>query len=477
LALLAATASLLVACLAWAWQLRQQRLLDRSLPPTVAVRRMHLFSTLVEDGEVDSSEKTQIECELERVSFRNNGMSLDSNGSSRILELVPEGTMVAAGQVICRLDSSEFEEMVRQEMIELQEDRADERAAELEVETLEVALQEYRDGQVAQMRDRLAGQLALSQADQERQRDRLRWSEQMNRLGYMPLSKFSTEKHSGLALDLDVAEAETARRTFERYTAPKKLFELERQIERAKTELQFQSQRTRRDEEALALYRKQIERCTIRAPHAGLLIYSHEDDDQLVEVGATVREDQDLFFLPNLSKMQVKTRIHETAMGRVEPGMTARVKVEALQSAVLEGIVTSIAPLPISVRSWWQTNDVKNYETIVELHTIPDGLRPGMTAQVEILTSSRPDALVVPPYALTMDEGREVCYVLTPQATIERREVEVGEVTPAHLEILSGLAEGEAVVANPSSIPADRIVDPDPSSVAHAATERDTATF
>jgi HlyD family secretion protein len=319
------------------------------------------------------------------------------------------------------------------------------------------------------MRDRLAGQLALAHADQERQKDRLRWAEQMNRLGYMPLSKFSTEKHSGLKLDLDVAESETARKTFERYTAPRKLFELERQIERARTELRFQGERTGRDEQALASYRKQIERCTIRAPHDGFLIYSHEDDDdQPVELGASVREDQDLFFLPNLSKMQVKTKVHETAMGRVRPGMTARVMVEALSTSILEGTVASIAPLPISVRSWFQSNEVKNYETIVELNTIPDGLKPGMTAQVEFLTASRPDALVIPPHALTRDQGQEVCYVVTPTARIERRPVEVGEVTPGLLEIRSGLAEGEAVVISPSSVPPDWVVDPAPSSVARA---------
>lgn len=428
---------------------------DRGLPdniPTATVRRIDLYSTVTEDGEVESTEKTTIECELKQLSFRNGGMSLDASGSSRIIELLPEGHPVKAGEVLCRLDGSVYEEMARQQLIELEEDRAELRSAQLQLETLEVALKEYRDGQVLQARQRMLGEIALARSDLERQKERLTWSQHMNRIGYIPRSRLSAEEGLTLKAEITLRQAEVALATFEKYTASKAIFELEGRIDMARSEVGFQAERVARDEQNLTDYRKQVERCTIRAPHDGLLIYAQDDDDdERIELGTIVREDQDLFYLPNLSKMEVQTKIHETSISRVRPGMPARVRIESLPNVLLEGTVIALAPLPVSIRSRYQSDEVKNFIGRVELHTIPAGLLPGMSAQVEIVTAQRPNTLVVPPDALAIEEGRSVCYVARGSA-IERREVVAGESDLEHVEITDGLSEGDVVLLTPGRL-------------------------
>ncbi len=129
--------------------------------------------------------------------------------------------------------------------------------------------------------------------------------------------------------------------------------------------------------------------------------------------------------------------------------MPARVRVESLPNIELEGHVVSTTPLP--VQKTWYTNDVKNFVSKIQLHVVPDGLLPGMTAEVEILTAQRPDALVVPIAALTVENGRDVCYVVN-EYGIERRPVKVGEISEGELEITEGLSEGEEVVLEPSEV-------------------------
>ena len=78
-----------------------------------------------------------------------------------------------------------------------------------------------------------------------------------------------------------------------------------------------------------------------------------------------------------------------------------------------------------------------------------EGYGPGGVAVLcEILTDNRPNALVIPPQALAIERGREVCYVAGPDGP-RRREVAIGRFSPEMLEVESGLAEGEEVLLDP----------------------------
>src|SRR5262249_59611756 len=100
--------------------------------------------------------------------------------------------------------------------------------------------------------------------------------------------------------------------------------------------------------------------------------------------------------IPDLSRMVVEVMLHETVVERVQVGMPARVRVEALPDRSLTGRVISVAPLPLNERKQETQSDVTYFVGRVELDTLVDGLRPGMTAELEILTSRRQDGLAVP---------------------------------------------------------------------------------
>jgi HlyD family secretion protein len=129
------------------------------------------------------------------------------------------------------------------------------------------------------------------------------------------------------------------------------------------------------------------------------------------------------------------------------------------------------------------SNEVKNFLSRIVIDNVPDGLLPGMTAEVELLAASRPDVIVVPPQAVTVEDGQEVCYVASP-AGVERRQVHLGANTPDMIEVLDGVDEGEQVVLHPVDFvkpdqvvaatpppPAPAPTSPEPAALAHSTAD------
>lgn len=456
--------------------------------PRVAAFRTDLHLSVNAGGETQSAERTVIECELENLRIGSGGADLRTSGSSTIIELIDDGAMVEEGDVLCRLDSSEYEELVRQQLINVEQARADRYKAELDLRAAEMAVVEYTEGTLAQSRQNFREQIFLYEADIERQTDRIEWARNMVRNGYIAEGQLIRERDNLMRAQINLDRVRREAAHLERFTVPITVRRLEAAVDRAQEELTFQTLRLRRREEQLAKFERQVELCTIRAPHDGMVIYANDrGNEPRVWLGATVRQRMDLFYLPDLAQMEVLTLLHETIVDRVEPGMAADVRVGALPEYRLEGHVVSVAPMPLVARGRSASDEVKNYVARVRIHGIPPGLRPGMSAEVEIHTAHHPDALVVPSRAVAVEDGRGFCYVAQADG-LERREIRFAPGNQAVVEVVAGLEEGEEVVLDPGVVVRDLPVvaetalpdgdrsDPDPLDLADAAGPEGLAT-
>jgi hypothetical protein len=126
--------------------------------------------------------------------------------------------------------------------------------------------------------------------------------------------------------------------------------------------------------------------------------------------------------------------------------MRVRARFEALPQLELQGEVESVNPIPLQQGN--NGEDVRSFLGVVKLDQSGAGLKPGMTARVEILLPPRPDVLVVPHRGVVLDQGRQVSWVLQNDQLV-RREVRLGQVTFELVEVLDGLAEGEQVALDP----------------------------
>jgi len=428
----------------WAhWHARKSRAENHL---TTGVRRADLFPTLTASGLVESSKRTVIECELENIAVGVSGQGLAAGGASVLLSVIPEGSIVKRGDVLAVLDSSGYEELLRLQRITLERAAADHLQAKLNVEIAKLAVQEFVEGTMHETVQDFEGKILLARSDLEHEIDRLSWCHHMQDKGYMPAAMVSSEEYKRAQMALTLTQEESAYALFKKFTAPKNTMVLKGAVRGAEEILEYQQLRLERNRDRLALLEEQVERCTIRAPHDGFVIYANNPDRSIIiEPGLPVRQRQPLFYLPDLNDMEVVTMLHESIVDKVSPAMRANVQVEGIGNRWIEGHVTSIAP--ISIFNW--RTDAKYFTGIVKLDHVPGGLKPGMTAEVEIAMPRRENVLAVPSEAIRSEDGHDVCAVVH-EDSLERREVKLGNVTRDLAEVTQGLEEGEQVVLNPS---------------------------
>jgi len=143
-----------------------------------------------------------------------------------------------------------------------------------------------------------------------------------------------------------------------------------------------------------ALERAQIDlvRCTILAPVDGLVI------DRKVDVGQTVAASLSapiLFTIANdLTKMQIDANVSEADVGTVEVGQSVNFTVDAFPGVNFTGKVIQIRNSPLTVQN------VVTYDTVIEVSNPDLKLKPGMTANVSIITAQHSGVLKLPNAAI-----------------------------------------------------------------------------
>jgi len=413
---------------------------------TTGVRRADLFPTLIASGRVESAKRTVIECKLENIAVGVRGQRLTAGGASVLLSVIPEGSLVKRGEVLAVLDSSDYEELLRLQKITVERAAADKLQAELDLEIAKLAVREFEEGRMRETIEDFEGTILLSRSDLERADDRLAWCRRMYEKGYIASGMVTSEKYRNAQLALALQRQESAYALFKKYTAPKTVKILRGTVAAAENVLEYQQARLRRHRERLALLEEQVANCTIRAPHDGFVIYATNNNREVViEEGMAVRQKQQLFYLPDLNDMEVVAMLHESIVEQVSPSMRAHVQIDAIRNRRIEGHVTTIAP--ISLFNW--RSDVTYFEGIVKLENVPSGLKPGMTAEVELAMPRRENVLAIPSEAIRIENGHDICFVVHDDG-LERREVQLGQATRDLTEVTHGLEEGEQVVLNAS---------------------------
>ena len=421
---------------------------------TAAVRRADFRSTLVVGGKTESAANTVVECQLERIEMRNEGKSTLVGGSSVITWVIDDGTTVKKGDVLCRLDSADYEELVRAQEIKVERARADLRTAELDLQVAELAVGEFRDGLMAQTIQEQEVALTLAEADVASGKDRLDWLRRMKAKGYASLAQVASGELAVQKAENDAKKARTDLDLFRRFGAPKQIQILQAEVQSTQAMLSYQQQRSARYDERLAYYKEMVDFCTIRAPHDGFVIYIPQkiwSNEAKVEAGVRVRQYQDLFYLPDLSRMRVSALVHESVMAQVRPGMIAHAKIEGLSGREIEGHVLGVDPLPDMQMSW--ISDTRSFKTTIALDSSPRGIRPEMTAEVSIDVGRRTNVIAVPIEAVAVEGGKDYCYVPA-DGLLERRPVKLGGANADLLEVTEGLEEGEEVVLDPGHLDA-----------------------
>ncbi|MEM7480797.1 MAG: efflux RND transporter periplasmic adaptor subunit [Acidobacteriota bacterium] len=196
---------------------------------------------------------------------------------------------------------------------------------------------------------------------------------------------------------------------------------------------QLEQARARAESTAAQLQGREIQLdwAEVRAPFAGLIVRRY------VKQAETVSVNTPLFRLSDFDPLLCPIQVPERELGRLEPGQRARLEVEAFPDETFEARVLRISPIVDA--------DSGTVEVTLEASG-RSKLRPGMFASVFLETESRADALVIPFSALALDRLGDSVYVVENDQAM-RREIELGFREGDAVEVRSGLAEDEVVVA------------------------------
>lgn len=322
------------------------------------------------------------------------------------------------------------------------------------------------DGEAQQMLRKLENDRLLSEEEKSVAENLLTGTMRLAEQKFVTQTELQRDQIAAQRSNVSLESSQTQEHLFRRYEFPKQAEKLLSDYEEALRKLQrvnkqamsklAQSRAQLKAAEArykLQLrqrneIRERVDKCTIRAERPGLVVYAGSNEPwrrERIAEGATVYERQDIITIPDMTRMGVEAKIHESSIKKVAKGQKATIRIDALPDQVLSGEVFRVAVLPDSGQRWMNP-DLKIYRTMVTIEGVHEGLKPGMSAEVEILVKELADVVYVPIQAVTTNKGDRVVYVVNGKGNPERRKVETGEMNEQFIEIRKGLKEGERVL-------------------------------
>ncbi len=508
--------------------------------------KLVLYTVHYDTLQVDINERGQVEAVNNNDQIcRIKAKSPNSNTSTSIKWVIDDGSLVQKGQKLMELDASALEDQRKTHLIELEEakstlvkaqgdydsalieNRTKVDSAKRAVELALIDLKKYSEGDYLQKEKDFKSRILEAQSNLEMWSERKYWSEGFARRGYVTQSQAHSDQVRHQAAEDALSREQEQLRVL---ALEKKLTEVDKNgkikdaldnLEKAEVQAKADNEskkatlaaaQTRYDlaRSRLADCEEQISFCTITAPQSGMVSYYMDEKvrwgvgkQNLVAQGEMVSEGQKMLRIPDMSRLQVNTKVHEAMVtsvrgdveertgftqavwaasllaGRdpaaclathlffdtaqedfrqahrseefklVHHDQSVRVKIDALPGRELHGHVTRVSLVP-SAQDFLSA-DIKLYPVMIAIDDHLEGLRPGMSAQVTIHTDSHADRVLIAPLDAIVGSFRmgsiRKCYVKTPNGP-EPREVIVGLMNDQYAEIKSGLQDGDEVFRN-----------------------------
>ncbi|MBC7843368.1 MAG: efflux RND transporter periplasmic adaptor subunit [Gemmatimonadaceae bacterium] len=331
---------------------------------------------------------------------------------TKISTMVPEGSVVKAGDVVAELDLGPIASKLNDVALNLQKAQAEFTRAQLD-SALELA-QAREDSRTAEytLEEK---KIALEQARYE-----------------APTVKRQAE--------IDFEKATRALAQSKRNLATKTK-QAEAKMASVGADLARQQNQLKNIQEVQASF-------TIKAPSAGMVIYVREWNGRKKGVGSTWSPwDPTVATLPDLAQMESDTYVNEVDVRKLAVGQAVDVSLDADATKRLSGTVTHVA----NVGEQKPNQDSKVFEVKIAITKADTTLRPGMTTANSILTAAIPNALSIPLEALVNTGGLSYVYKKDGRRVV-KQQIETGQANDVEIIVRRGLAKDDVVML---SVPGD----------------------
>jgi RND family efflux transporter MFP subunit len=192
------------------------------------------------------------------------------------------------------------------------------------------------------------------------------------------------------------------------------------------------AQATRKQYTALSDYTR------ITAPFAGVITVRYADTGSLIAAGtSTSTQSMPVVRLAQISVLRLVLQIPESVAPQIHVGGSIKVHVQALNKDY-EGKVSRFADS--------LDQQTRTMETEVDFVNADGKLIPGMFCETYFVHDKKSNVLTIPIEAVSRNGDESTVLVVDAQDVVRARPVKLGQEGATHIEVLSGLSEGERVI-------------------------------
>jgi len=388
--------------------------------------------------------------------FPETEVKISSDVSGEIVELyVEEGDSVIAGQLLCKVDPDTYKSMV-----ERGEATVNSSKAQVANSASGIARANAQLIQAKAQLDQINSQL-------ENQSDIHNRNALLHKEGVISQADFENSEAALKQLQANFKSTEANVKT------------AEANVESAEQSKKAAEYSVKSAQASLKEMTTSLKRTTIYAPMGGIVSKLNIEQGERV-VGTAQMSGTEIMRIANLNSMEVQVDVSENDVLRVALKDEVEIEVDAYLDRKFIGTVTEIANSASNTGTSISLNTDQVTNFIVKIRIDPDSykdivqkgkkfpFRPGMSASVDINTETQKDILSIPIQSVTTreeekdedkeemkkkkedEEIKEVVFVMSAD-TVKMVEVKTGIQDDENIQILSGLEEGEEVVAGPYS--------------------------
>jgi HlyD family secretion protein len=211
---------------------------------------------------------------------------------------------------------------------------------------------------------------------------------------------------------------------------------------------------------------------TVYAPMAGRVTRLNVEQGETAVPGTFNKDAATLLTISDMSVLETRVKVDETDVARIHIGDPAVVQIDAFPDTTFAGKVTKISNSSVAGAAAASTDQAVDYQVTIQLINPPADTRPDFSATAKIVTANAQKVLSVPIIALTVRENEAIqagdtatglgkakpkkdvgkkdvegVFVVGKDNKVTFRPVKVGIAGEKHFEVLSGLKEGEKIVA------------------------------
>jgi HlyD family secretion protein len=180
-----------------------------------------------------------------------------------------------------------------------------------------------------------------------------------------------------------------------------------------------------------------LQQAQIVAPFDGIITQVNVQVGQNSSTGGAAIQEADL------DHLEVVVDMSEVDVASVKDQQSAQITLDALPNDTFQGIVTQVAPAGVI------SQGVVNYPVTVDLTPPLDGVKVGMSANVDVIVAEHDNVLTVPNRAI-QTQGRQKFVMVLFEGQQMQVPVQTGLASDTATEVTAGLKAGDVVVLNPT---------------------------